>query len=110
MSDEFSILLRLLSFIPLLFITYQVVLLRQILNSRAWTLLSTGFVVFVALSGVRFFWTPPTMLLLAGGLLGYAIIAGGFYTLRQDLLRIMRRQTTNVTPPEVPHNRRSSDA
>lgn len=105
MSGTRLLLLQILAFIPLVVILAQVIMLRRILNSRAWTMIVLGFVVFVLMRGTLFFTTPPTWSLLVATFLGYALIIYGFHRLRKDLLSIMR-----ITVNEgVQFGRRKSD-
>lgn len=100
--------LRILAFLPLVVIAAQVVLLRRILNTRAWTLLVLGFVLFVVMRGALFFTTPPTWSVLVATFLGYTLIIAGFHRLRQDLLRILRA-TVAVDDGSVTLGRRKDD-
>jgi amino acid permease len=98
--------IRALLLLPLAVITLQIVLLGRLLRSPAWSLLSWGFVVFLVVRGVTLFMMPTTRAALLAMLVGYTLVAAGFYTLRTDLLRILRP----FTPPQVPRNRRAEDA
>lgn len=83
-TDE--MIIRLVSIAPLVFVTYQAVMLRRWLTSRAWTLLASGFVVFLIVVGVALV-LPRTPLVarLGMSLVGYSLIAVGFHALRNDL-------------------------
>jgi hypothetical protein len=71
-------------------------------------LLTLGFGVFVIIQALGIIWpATPTVLRLCIALVGYAIVAAGFFTLRGDLLAILKR--ANMTGPSVPLNRRSTD-
>lgn len=93
-DNEFAV--RLLTVIPLAIITFQVITLRRILNSRAWTLLATGFLLFLTMRVATLFVYPfPTIAGLVAFVVGYAIIVVGFHTLRDDLYRVIRRAERN---------------
>ena len=88
MSDETrELLIRIVTMIPLVVITVQVIMLRRILRSTAWTLLAVGFVIFCLIRATVIVWSgaPLTGLLLSMGL-GYGMIAAGLHKLRHDLL------------------------
>lgn len=88
MSAEFFV--RLAVFLPLTLITFQVLMLRRILRSGAWTLLTAGFSVFAIRGAVLLFAEPPMIFLLAASLVGFSLIAGGFHVLNGDLLRVLQ--------------------
>lgn len=89
MSERTELLLRIAVFLPLLLITVQVLRLRQILRSPAWTFQAAGFVLFCIVRGIMFVWHAPVWLLLALTFLGYALISLGLRRLRLDLLLAM---------------------
>lgn len=86
---RYETLLRLTGFLPLVFITYQVIMLRRILISRAWTKLMLGFITFLLLSAATLFWTIAPEVRLGVALVGYILIARGFHRLRNDLLAVL---------------------
>ena len=77
-------------FLPLAFITFQVLMLRRDLQSAAWNLIAAGFVVFAGLSAYFGLQVPPER--LVGALIGYGLIALGFHLLHRDLDRVLRRR------------------
>lgn len=89
--DRGEIWIRIIGLIPLLFITYQVVRLRLILVSRAWTLLASGYVLFTVLRIVPFFVRPRPVISLAVALAGWIIVGWGFWLLRLDLHGVLKR-------------------
>lgn len=95
-DDE--LIARLAVFIPLAIITLQVVLLRRMLTSSAWTMLTLGFITFAGIRGVLVFANPPEMSLIVASGIGYTLIAVGFYTLRKDLQRVLRNSRSMVKP------------
>lgn len=93
-DNEFAF--RLMTAIPLAIITFQVLMLRRILTSRAWTLLASGFLLFLVMRVTTLFVYPfPTIAGLVAFIVGYAIIVVGFHTLRDDLHRVIRRAERN---------------
>jgi hypothetical protein len=88
MDREF--LMRLAVFLPLVFITFQVVMLRRLLPSPAWTLLALGFLMFVAARSLTLFSDAGVIVPAGMALVGYALIAVGFHVFRGDLLRVLR--------------------
>lgn len=92
-TDELWV--RVFVLVPLIIITVQAILLRRLLQSIAWTLITAGFVVFVAIRVASLFIRPfPTIPGLTGYLVGYGLIATGFWTLHRDLLRVLHGVAT----------------
>jgi uncharacterized membrane protein HdeD (DUF308 family) len=89
-----ELVIRLVLFLPLLFIAYQVIMLRRILASRAWTLLALGFSLIAILRGVLLFYQPPHIPTLVVTLVAFSAIASGFHVMHQDLQRVMRAYET----------------
>lgn len=86
--NEFYI--RLLLLFPLVVITVQILMLRRLLRSRAWTMLAVGFVIFTIVRVGTVLISPfPAMPALIVYLAGYGIVAYGFLTLHRDLLRVL---------------------
>lgn len=108
MSGTDLVWLRVVAFLPLVVITFQVIMLRRILNSRAWNLLVAGFVFFVVTRGSMFLMAPPAWGLLLATFTGYTLIIAGFHLLRRDLLRVLRA-TIVVDDGKVHTGRRKDD-
>lgn len=95
---------RVIVLIPLAAITWQVILLRRILRSLAWNLIASGFVVFVIVRTTSLFAHPfPTIPGLVAFLVGYGLVAMGFYVLYRDLMRLLYGAERRADlPPEAP--------
>lgn len=105
MSDG-EVWVRVLLLVPLAVITGQILLLRRLLDSPAWNLLSMGFVISLTVRALSIVVQPFTIPALIALLVAYTLIGAGFYVLRSNLLRILRRPST---PANVPRNRRAED-
>lgn len=91
MSDyDMVFIARVIGFILLGFITYQVIGLRFMLYSWAWNYLALGFVTFSLLLGVSLFVDLPTIIRLSVSVLGYILISIGLHIMRRDLIRILK--------------------
>jgi hypothetical protein len=88
---------NLLTFAPLLIVTYQVVMLGRILRSPAWRWITTGFLVFVIVRGSAIVYPnvlgAPSFAFAA--FLGYCCLAYGLHRLRDDLYAALSHRPKN---------------
>lgn len=92
MVTDNPLAIRIAAFLPLLYITWQVLQLRKILRSPAWSYLALGFVIFTVIRGVIVFWPmAPVLGLLIAAIVGYLVIAYALHRLRGDLLAALGR-------------------
>jgi divalent metal cation (Fe/Co/Zn/Cd) transporter len=97
-SATIAFVVRLAVYLPLAFIAFQVVMLRRMLPSRAWTRLATGFVTVALYVGAAMLFDLPSLAFFFARLLAFVFIALGFHTLRDDLQRLRAMQV----PPSDP--------
>lgn len=87
-----EILIRSLLFIPLIYITWQVLYLSRILASRAWLLIFLGILAFALWVTYTIFFEPHPRMRIFATMIGYVLLGAGFHLLRGDLDRILKRR------------------
>lgn len=83
--------IQFLLFLPLLFVTYQVIMLRRVLRSRAWTLIMLAFLAAVVGAALNLLSPLTSVRRVMISLLVYTFLGWGLMTLRKDLTRLKDR-------------------